>query len=180
MDSSGDSKSLISIGRIIKPFGVKGEVVVEILTDFPLRFFEMEEVLLVNELAGEPPITINIESARIHKDRVLLKMDIIDQPEEVEKFRNWHLKIPKEEVQELPPGEFYIFELIGLEVWTTSEEFVGVLKKVLPSGDNDVYEIHHPESRKVNLIPARKEFIKDISLETGKILVEPIEGLIEL
>lgn len=180
MESSGDSKSLISVGRIIKPFGVKGEVVVEILTDFPLRFFEMEEMLLVNELTADSPITVSIESARIHKDRVLLKMDIINQPEEVERFRNWHLKIHKEEVQELPPCEFYIFELIGLEVWTTSEQFVGVLKKVLPAGDNDVYEIHHPESRKVNLIPARKEFIKDIILKTGRILVEPIEGLLEL
>ncbi len=180
MESSRDSKSLISIGRIIKPFGVKGEVVVEILTDFPLRFFEMEELLLVNELGADPPIMVNIESARIHKDRVLLKMDIIEQPEEVEKFKNWHLKIPKEDVQELPPDEFYIFELIGLEVWTTSEQFVGVLKKVLPAGVHDVYEIQHPESLKVNLIPARKEFVKEVNLETGKILVEPIEGLLEL
>ena len=180
MESSRNPKSLISVGKIIKPFGLKGEVAVEILTDFPLRFLEMEELYLVDELKSKKEIVAKIESARFHKKRVLLKIDLINSPEEGDIYRNWHFKINKKDVQKLPNDEFYIFDLIGIDVLTTEGESVGILKKVIPAGFHDVYEIHHPETGKVNLIPSIKKFVKNVDIGNKKMIIEAIEGLLDL
>lgn len=180
MEGNRSKESLVSIGRIIKPFGVRGEVAVEILTDFPRRFIEMEELFLVNEKSDAPPIKVFVESARFHSKRVLLKLDIINTPEEMEPYRNCFLKIEKSESYQLPPDEFYIWELMGMEVFTVSNDFLGNVTKVFPAGAHDIYQVTHPQTGKVNMIPACKVFVKNIDKGERKITVEPIEGLIDL
>jgi len=180
LEGNGNKESLITIGKIVKSFGVRGEVVVEILTDFPRRFIEMEELLLVKENSADPPMPVFIESARFHKKKVILKLDIIQQREDVGKYRNYLLKIPKEELMELSPDEFYIFDLLGLKVHTTKGDYIGNITKVVPAGYHDVYEICHPESGDVNLVPAMKKFIKEVNIEERRMVVEPIEGLFDL
>lgn len=179
MEGHRDKERLISIGRIIRPFGVRGEVGVEILTDFPDRFMEMESVLLVNEKTGAPAKPVRIQSARFHKKMVLLKLDVFDTPEDIEPYRGCFLKITADELKELSPDEYYIFDLIGIEVFDLDGVVIGNLTKVFSAGVHDVYEIQHPHSGKVNLIPAKKEFIKEVNIEERRMVVSPIEGLIE-
>ncbi|MCE1247704.1 MAG: ribosome maturation factor RimM [Firmicutes bacterium] len=180
MESNRNQESLIAIGRIVKSFGIRGEVAVEILTDFPHRFIEMKKILLVNERTEAPPREVAIESARFHKNQALLKFDFISTPEEGALYRGWLLKIPKEEVMELEQDEYYVFELIGLEVFDTAGTLIGKIINVIPAGAHDVYEMKHPETGKVNMVPACKQFIRDVNLQAGKMIIDPIEGLIEL
>lgn len=179
MEGNRNTEPLISIGRIVKPHGIRGEAAVEILTDFPERFFEMKELLLAKEDANAPVIKAGVESARFHKKMVLLKLDIINSPEEVDAHRNYYLKIEKKELYTLPPDEFYIFELVGMEVDTLQGQYVGKLTKVFPAGFHDIYEVIHPQTGKVNLIPAIKEFITKVDKEKGRMSVNAIEGLLE-
>lgn len=180
MEGSRNKECLITVGKIIKPFGIRGEVQVEILTDFPLRFFEMESLFLVREKHNTETIVVNIESARLHKKRALLKLNIINSIEEADLYRNSYLKISKDDLMELEPDEFYVFDIIGLEVLTVEGVNVGKLVNIIPAGFHDVYEIKHPVSGKVNLIPACKQFIKEVNLKSRKIIIEPIDGLIDL
>ncbi|MCD4784185.1 MAG: ribosome maturation factor RimM [Candidatus Eremiobacteraeota bacterium] len=180
MEGNRNKECLITIGKIIKPFGIRGEVQVEILTDFPHRFFEMESLFLVREKQNSPILIVNIESARLHKKRALLKLDVINSIEDAELYRNSYLKISKDDLMELEDDEFYIFDVIGLEVLTVEGTNVGKVVKVIPAGYHDVYEVMHPVTGKVNLIPACKQFVKEVNLESRKIIIEPIEELIDL
>ena len=152
----------------------------EILTDFPHRFFEMENLFLVREKHPPKTLTVDIESARFHKKRILLKLNIINSVEEAELYRDSFLKISREDLMELEPDEFYVFDLINLDVITIDGIYVGKIINVIPAGSQDVYEIKHPESGKINMVPACKQFVKEVKLESRKVIIEPIDGLIDL
>ncbi len=164
-----DSDSIV-VGRVVAPWGVKGEMKVEVMTDFPDRFSPEEEVYI----AGSPVI---IEMSRWHKGMVILKLAKIDSIEAVEKIRGQFMEVPRGKVRPLSENEYYQFQFIGLEVWTTDGEFLGSITKILPTGSNDVYVVRSGD-REV-LIPAIDDVVKSVELEQGRIVIEVIEGLLQ-
>jgi len=170
----------ITIGQISKVHGIKGEMVVVPLTDDPKRFFELEKVLLLKD---EKIIEFEVESvqtdfkAKRFKERVLIKLKGVENPEEAKGLVGSFLEIEKEDLIKLPEGRFFIFDIIGLKVVTTENKEVGTVKEVISLPANDVYVVQGDQ--KEYDIPAIKEVVKKIDLERKVMIIEPKEGLLE-
>lgn len=158
----------IVVGRVISQRGVRGEVKVEVLTDFPDRFEPGKTVYT----DGQP---LTIRESRPQKNHLLIKFDTIDDVEEARQLRGKALEIPENEIHELPEGEYYRFQIVGLEVWSSQGEPVGRITDILPTGSNDVYIVQSPQGEV--LIPSINEVIKSIDLNSGRMIIEIIDGL---
>jgi len=161
----------ITIGRILAPWGIKGKLKVKVETDFPQRFTPGAEVYLDHQ-----PLTI--ESAEWHSGRLVIKLHNIDSIEDAQKLRGKLIEIPYSQLQPLPEGQYYYFQLIGLEVWTTQGELLGKISEVLTTQSNDIYVI--PHARGEILIPAIEDVVKSVDLDKGHMVIEPIDGLLNL
>ncbi|MBE9502374.1 MAG: 16S rRNA processing protein RimM [Dehalococcoidia bacterium] len=160
----------IVVGRVVAPWGIKGEVKVEAMTDFPDRFSPGEEV----HIDGCP---LSIERSRWHKGRVILKLATVDSLEAAESLRGRWLEIPQSKLRPLPQDQYYQFQLTGLEVWTTEGKLLGRIVDILPTGSNDVYVVRGEHGEL--LIPAIEDVVKSVELETGRVVVELIPGLLQ-
>ncbi len=162
----------LAIGRIVKPHGVRGEVVVHIITDFPERFETLREVYI----GEEAPRRVQVERARFHQGRVVLKLSGYEDRTAAEELRGEFLMIPVEEAMPLEPDEYYEHQIIGLQVWTTEGVYLGEVTEILRTGANDVYVVRSAE-REI-LLPAIGEVIRQVDLERERMLVELMEGLV--
>ncbi len=163
----------LAVGQVMKPHGVRGEVSVEILTDFPGRFALLERVYL-NE---DDPRSVPLEGVRFHKGRALLKLGGYDDRTAVEILRGEMVLVPIDEAMPLEPGEYYQDDLIGLEVWTVEDEYLGDVVEVLETGANDVFIVDGGDPGEV-LLPAIEQVVQWIDLEENRMVVELMEGLI--
>ena len=159
----------IAVGRVVAPWGARGEIKAEVLTDFPERF-SPKQTLYVNQ--GK----LTIEKCRWHRGRVILKLSGINSMEDAEKLRGLFLEIPQSQLHPLPESEYYQFQLVGLEVWTREGEFIGHVARILPTGSNDVFVV--PTEDGELLIPAIEDIVKSVDLEAGRIDIKLIEGLL--
>ena len=159
----------IPIGRVVAPWGIRGEVKVEVQTDFPDRF-SCGEILYLQGHA------VTIKSSRYRGNTVILKLDTIDSRNAAELIRGACLEVPSTELKPLPKGEYYRFQLLGLEVQSTEGRLLGTISNVIPTGSNDVYEISSDTS--VFLIPATDEVIKSIDIGKGCMIIEILKGLL--
>jgi 16S rRNA processing protein RimM len=162
-------ESLI-VGRILAPWGIRGEVKVQVLTDFPERFAPRKVVYLNT-------IPLEIERCRPHKQHMVVKLATIDSVEAAEKLRGQDLTIPSSELYPLPAGQYYTFQLIGLKVVTTRGQTLGRITDIMSTASNDVYIVEG--KRGEILIPAIEDVVKSIDLKKGKMVIEEIEGLLD-
>lgn len=146
----------ITIGKILAPHGVKGEVRVLPLTDFPERFATMRRAFL------ETGQAVEVEAARFHKRWVLLKLRGFDTMTAVEPLRGLYLQVDRADAAPLPPGHYYIFDIIGMTVYTDTGERLGVVTDILATGSNDVYVVEKAPGAKPLLIPAIKDVVRRI------------------
>ena len=170
------SEELITIGQVIATHGNKGEVKVYPLTDFPDRFERLEKIFCQ---LPDSLLTLTISSVRYHKNYVLLKFAEVDSMNEAESLKMGKLKIKQEELIPLPEGHYYIFQLLGLQVFTQRGDFLGTVADVRKTGSNDVYYIKHPDTGKETLIPAVKQFVSTIDLTDRKIFIKTFPGLVD-
>jgi 16S rRNA processing protein RimM len=159
-----------TIGLITSPFGRIGELKVRPETDIPHRFQSLQKVVLRLDhgIAGQ----FEVERAREHKGHVLLKLRQIDSISEAENWRNAKVQVVREQAPELPEDSYYSSDLIGMDVYTVQERYLGKLEKVLPYPAQDLFKIGEI------LIPAVKEFIRKVDMNSGKIVVDPPKGLL--
>jgi 16S rRNA processing protein RimM len=162
------TEEFITVGEVLGAWGLKGAFRVKPLTDFPERFDPGEEVYI-----GGAPCTI--ESSSPQKGSVILKLSGMDTPEAATKLRRKTLEIPRSALHKLPRGQYYQFDIIGLEVITTDGAVLGKVSDILTCG-NDVYVVKG-EGKEI-LIPATRDVIKSINLKAHKMVIEPIEGLL--
>lgn len=173
----------VIIAEITAPFGLRGAVKANILTDFPERFDRLEEVFLAPPDAplDATRVSYKVMSARLQNDKqVIIRLSGVGKTEEADKLRGYSVAVPIGEAVELPEGEYYIFQIIGLDVYTTADEYIGKVINVESRTANDIYVVRGPLSKKDVLLPAIKDVVKDINLEKGRITVELMEGLLEL
>ena len=161
----------IVIGRIHAPWGVKGKLKVEVITDFPERFISGSKVYINHQ-----PMTI--DSTEWHKGEAIIKLNAIDSVKDAQKLQGKSIQIHYSQLQSLPEGQYYHFQLIGLEVWTTQEELLGNITEILTANSNDNYVVSGAKGE--ILIPAIEDVVKSIDLSNGRIIIEPVEGLLGL
>ncbi len=163
----------IRIGLIINTHGIKGELKLNALTDDLERFKDLDYVYL--EKTGKKHQVLGVKYI---KDNPILKLEGIDSIDQAELYKNTYLAIDKEQLVDLPDGAYFIFDLIDCKVYDLNDNYIGVVKDVLTYAANDVYLIK-TESKKEVMIPAIKEFVKDIDIDNKVIKIDPIEGMIE-
>jgi 16S rRNA processing protein RimM len=166
---------LITIGKAAKPFGVKGEIKIESLTDFPGRFKDLGRVYLVSPAGKE--IICNVKSVRYAGDIPFLLFNGYDSPEKAKALNGWLVKVPEEDAVPLPEGQYYWYELIGMEVLSESGEKLGTIVDIFETGSNDVYVMKH--GRKEVYLPATKEVIKRVDRRTRQMVIHLMDGLME-
>ena len=161
----------VTIGEIVTTRGIEGKLQVKVQTDFPQRFDPSSTVYI-----NQQPMTI--ESTEWHKGKAIIKLSTIDSIEDSEKLVGQLVEIPHNQLQPLPEGEYYHFQLIGLEVRTSQGELLGKITEILTASSNDNYVVKGDEGE--ILIPAIEDVVKSIDLDKGCVIIEPIEGLLNL
>jgi 16S rRNA processing protein RimM len=169
------SGMLITIGKVLKPFGLKGEMKIESLTDFPERFKELGRVSLVSPAGKELACTVT--SVRYANDVPFLTFSGYDSPEKAKTLNGWFVKVPREEVVPLQEGSYYWFELIGMEVFSEEGETLGTITDIFETGSNDVYVMKRG-GQEVYL-PATREIIKQVDVAAKKMVIHIVDGLME-
>ena len=170
------NEQLISIARIARPQGIRGEVIADILTDFPDRFAALDEVTLLRD--GKVFGLLNLERHRFHKGRVLLKFAGYDDPDKAEELRGASLVIHQDELVELEEDEYFLFDLEGCEVVTMEGQPLGTVVKVENFGAAPLLVVRN-ESKEF-LIPLTREICPDVDTANKKIVVNPPNGLLDL
>lgn len=168
----------VAIGRVTAPHGLRGEVRVLPLTDVERRFEQTERIFV--ETKQQPGLRKPLHIVRVayRKNLVILGFREISSIEQAETLRDAVLQVPIDEVAPLPEGYYYVFQLIGLEVYTTSGEYVGRVTEVLTENlPNDVYVVAR-EGKRPALVPAVRQFVQNIDLDSGRIIIDPIPGLL--
>lgn len=163
----------LAIGRIVRAHGIHGELSMVVLTEFPERFETTKQVYLGNEFEAT---AYELKSYRWHKQNILLTLTGITDRTQAEALIGQFVQVPVEEAVPLPEGSYYLYQLIGLQVITTENENLGVVKHILETGANDVYVVEN-EAQEI-LLPAIPEVIKSVNLKEGRIVVHLLEGLI--
>jgi 16S rRNA processing protein RimM len=217
---------------VVAPFGIKGELKVNILTEFPDRFKKLREVVLapfasiepglaptaaldpatlrspksvgarsslrsgspvrgpksvsadpglgsldpaLREAAGpDNPTPFTIQSTHIHKGQLLLKLEGVETANEAEALRGYWVLVPLENAQKLPRGAYYIYQIVGLEVFTEAGDLLGTVADVLTTSANDVYVVRGPGVREPSgelLVPVVKQVVKRIDPDHGRIVI---------
>jgi len=167
---------LLVIGQVLGPWGTDGQVKIQILTDFPQRFKVLREVSVQGKRMA-------VERARLYRGIVVLKLAEVEDRQSADALRGQLVEIDEKEAYPLPEGHYYWHQVIGLEVWTTQGVLVGTIKEILRTGSNDVYVVRQgsPDfigSSKEILIPAIEEVVRSVDLQSGKMVIELIEGIL--
>jgi 16S rRNA processing protein RimM len=159
----------ISIGEIIGHHGIKGELKLKLLTDFPERFRPDSEFELAWKDGERETRSVVIESVRPHKSHLLLKLRNVNTREEAAPFVGALFQVDENEVFPLPPGSYYQFQIIGLEVFSLEGESLGRLKEILTMPMHDIYVV---KGEKEYLVPALKRVVKKVDVDAGKIWID--------
>ncbi len=168
-------QQLLAVGRIVKAFGVRGEVVVECLADSPDRFRTVHAVLLGPDAATARPTRVLRAAIEPRGVRISLR-DVADRTS-AERLVGHFLFVDARHRAKLPPSRFFVHQVVGLTVLDQNSAVVGHVRDVLKLPAHDVYVVER-HGHEV-LIPAVREFIRSIEPESGVIRVQLIEGMAE-
>ncbi len=165
-------KKLIETGKIVSVFGIKGEVKVQPWCDDPQLLCELDTLYYKS---GTP---VEVEHARVAKNIVVMKIKGTDTANDAQKLRNRVLYLDRDDV-ELEEGAYFIQDLIGLAVKDAdSGRVYGEITDVTQTGANDVYHIKAPDG-KMYYIPAIKDVVKQTDIQSGEMLITPLDGLFD-
>ena len=168
-------EDLLQVGAIAQTHGIHGEVKVFPMTDDVKRFQKLKEIILDT---GREKMTLEIEGVKYFKKFVILKFKGIDNINDIERYKGKSLYVTRENAVKLGRDEYFIADLIDLEVYDEDGNYLGVLTNVIETGANDVYEVRFEDGREV-LFPAIKQCILDIDMENRKMRVHIMDGLLD-
>lgn len=171
----------LTVARIVKPQGRRGEVTAEILTDFPERFEKLRRVYL--EKPGGAPEAVTLENAWPHKGRIVLKFPGVNSIHDAERLRGNHVFIPQEEKAALPAGSYFVWELAGCRVMRNSggvDREIGTVTEVESTGGVDLLHVAAAGGKRELLIPLAETICTRIDTKAKAIWIDPPEDLLDL
>ncbi len=171
-----DTGDLISVARIARPQGIRGEVIADLLTDFPERFAALETAR-VKTPDGEL-LTLRLENSRPHKGRILLKFAGYDTMNAAETLRDARVMVMRDQLVKLPEDSFYSFDLVDCEVTTKDGQPVGRVGNVQNYGAAPLLVVDADD--KEFMIPLASSICIEIDVAQKRIVIDPPEGLLEL
>lgn len=168
-----DAPVFLAIGKLRRPHGVHGEIIMDILTDFPERLHRGSLLYI-----GEAHQEAHLQSIRPNGSTLLVSITGYTTPETVGVFRNQIVFVPTADRPPLPEGEYYHHQIIGLRVISDEGVELGLVNEILETGANDVYVVR-PSMGSDILLPAIDPVVLQIDLEKREMLVHLLPGLIE-
>lgn len=165
------------LGEVLRPHGIRGELRIRLLTDYPERIASLKTLYLADKPEPETVVPYEVQGMRMNGDYGLLRLKTIATREDADRLRGLYLLVDLPNAVPLDEGEFYLYQLIGLRVETVEGESIGTLVEVLETGANDVYIINSPRYGEV-LIPVTPETIVKTDVEAGHLIVKLPDGLL--
>jgi 16S rRNA processing protein RimM len=159
------------IGYLRRPHGVRGEIIMDLHTDFPERIKSGRKVLI-----GEKRQPLTLDTVRVHNNGLLVSFLGVDTPEDAGKYRNQWVHVKASDVPPLPEGKHYKYELIGLDVVDENGNPLGKLVEILETGANDVYVVRDDTGKEI-LLPAIPSVILNLDMDHRLLRVHLLEGL---
>ena len=168
-------EELVAIARIVRPRALRGEVVAEILTDFPERFESLRNVIVgfQDGTRGE----LKIEEHWFQKNRIILKFVGYDSIESVEALRDAEICIGEADVVELADSEYFDWQLAGCKVATIDGVDIGEVSSVMRTGGTEILVVTGTE--KEFLIPFAESICIEVDIENKRVVIDPPDGLLE-
>ncbi len=171
--STGEPEYLV-VGSLRRAHGVRGEMVMEVVTDFPERLKPHTPVYV-----GADHTPMVIESVRPHSEGMLIKFGGVQSPEAAGRYRNELVYVTAADRPRLPKGHYYEHELMGFAIVEDgSGEAIGLLKEIMHTGANDIYVVARPDGGEV-LLPVIASVVLDIDVSRRTIRVHMLPGLME-
>jgi 16S rRNA processing protein RimM len=170
--------AFLVLGRILRPHGVRGEMLLQIITQFPERIADLGTVFIgtdPHDPASAAPFAV--ASTRQHRGQLLIRLDGIADRNEAELCRNKLLMVALDDAVPLAEDEYYQFQVIGAEVVTADGESLGQIDEILETGANDVFVVRGGLYGEV-LIPDIDDVILDVDIEHQIVTINPLPGLL--
>ncbi len=167
-------EEMLKVGVVTSTHGIRGEVKVFPTTDDPARFKKLKKVFLDT---GKETLTLEIQNVKFFKQFVILKFKGIDHINDIERYKSCPLLVEREDAVPLEEDEYFIADMLGIDVITEDGAVFGTLKDVMETGANDVYIIDSREHGEV-LVPAIKECVMDVDVKTRRMKIHLMDGLI--
>ena len=175
--SEESHKGLIIVARTVRARGLKGELVADLLTDFPERFERISRLRGIGP--GGEDKELQLESYWFQNDRVVLKFLGYDSIESADTLVGYELGLPEAERVQLSPDEFYDWELEGCSVELEHGSAIGNVREVIRTGGVELLVVEDDTQRE-HLIPMAESIVIEIDLSRRKIVIDPPEGLLDL
>jgi len=167
--------SLLLIGKVLRPHGLRGLLKIESYAHSRTTFLEAR-TLFIRAISGKL-IEFTVSSVSPYKNSLLIKLDGLDQKEEAENLRGAEIFIKKGSLVR-NEDEYFWHEILKLGVYLESGSYLGIVSQIISTGGNDIYVIK--DGKREILIPATHEVIKEIDLEKRIMIITPMEGLLDL
>jgi 16S rRNA processing protein RimM len=172
-----ETPKYLLLGEVLRPHGIRGELRMRILTDHPERIAQLEQVYLGRDPNSADVTPYRVEHMRMHQDYGLLKLAGIDDRDQADMLRQLFVMIDLDHAVPLEEGEFYLYQLIGVNVQTADGQALGTITEVLETGANDVYVVNGSEYGEI-LIPVLDETIVSTDIAAGVVVVKLPDGLL--
>lgn len=162
------------VGKIINTHGIKGEVKIYPMTDDIERFSDLERIYI-----GDVKRKVNLKTVRYHKGFPIIGFEEFDDINQILPFRDQFIYVDDKDRITLPEDHYFIYDLVDCEVFDMNLNKIGYINDVLQNVSNDVYVVKDEINHKEYLIPAVKQFVKLVDVENKRVVIDPIEGMIE-
>ncbi|MBN2305725.1 MAG: 16S rRNA processing protein RimM [Anaerolineae bacterium] len=169
--------SFLLLGRVLRPHGIRGELRIEVMTDYPERITPDTELHLGSDPDDAGSVTTyRVANARKHQQYLILHLEGISDRSAADRLRGLYVMVAFDDAVPLEEGEFYLFQAIGWDVYTEDGEFLGQVAEIIETGANDVYVVNGPRGE--ILLPAIDECVVDIDIDAGRMTVRLMDGLL--
>ena len=168
-----DEPVFVIVGKFRRPHGIRGEIVMTVITDYPDLIAPGSTLHVGNRYH---PYTI--KSIRWHGGDMLIAFEELPDRTAVEIFRNIMVYMKTENIPELPEGEYYTHQLVGMDVITDQGQALGKIKEILITGANDVYLVESADGKEI-LLPEIDQVVLNLDHESGKVIVHILPGLLD-
>jgi 16S rRNA processing protein RimM len=172
-----DPDDLIVVAHVVKVRGLRGEVVANLLTDFPDRFAGLQSLFGISP--DRQRRSLEIEKQWFHGRRLVLKFAGFNSIDEAKGLVGYDLAVPADDRVELPEDSFYEWELVGCRVETVDGQPIGMVKEIMRTGGVEILTVVD-ESGRDRMIPMASDIVVEIDKEKKLIRIDPPEGLLEL
>ena len=174
-----DPPRFLVVGRVARAHGVRGEVAVQVLTDFPAERFAPGSPLFLGPDGDPSPRAARVQTVRPHHHRLLVRFDAARDRDEAETLTGLYVYGAAADAPALAPDTYYVHQLVGCQVTTVAGQAVGRVSDVLETGAADVLYVTPPGGGREILLPLIGDVVRQVDVDAARIVITPMPGLLD-